>query len=259
MDISYTDIENYPLAEKEDDIQITPLLRPTLWDLRYTFSDQTSEHEYLKDTSILLRYKHIAKELKDKILNYTYGGKITGGMEVKNKVGENTRCHLHFRFMSTHPKETMVRPCKKLLNDRYDLSTTGNKVWYFKAQTEVDMNKFWRYPLKETLMPSLCSGYSLADLTEMAKIANANLQVAIQVNQKKMDNRNETDTLFSRVSEILVKENIREKCSICQRIIEFYVAENRPLNRQVITGYTLTHMVQQKLLKSSELAEDWFK
>jgi len=74
-----------------------------------------------------------------------------------------------------------------------------------------------------------------------------------------MDNRNETDTLFSRVSEILVKENIREKCSICQRIIEFYVAENRPLNRQVITGYTLTHMVQQKLLKSSELAEDWFK
>ncbi len=261
MDILDTDLEKQPLtleiSEKVDDIDITPLLRPQQWDLRFTFSDQTSEHEYLTQPGLLNRYKSIAKALKDKIVYYTYEGKITGGMEVKNKIGEHTRCHVHFRFLSTHKKDTMVKPFKALLKDRYDQDTVGNKVWYFKSLPEQDMNRFWRYPLKETLMPSLCSGYPLAELQEMAKIANATLQTAIQVNQKKMDNRDSSDTLFSRLIIILDKEKCSNKCQTVARIIRFYVDESRPLNKAVIVGYALTYLVKAGHLTPETLAESW--
>lgn len=257
MDPSDTDLENDLTPEKVDDIDITPLLRPQQWDLRFTFSEQTSEHEYLVEPNLLNRYKHIAKALKDKIINYTYEGKLTGGVEVKNKIGEHTRCHVHFRFLSIHKKDTMVKPFKSLLKDKYDQDTVGNKVWYFKSLPEQDVNKFWRYPLKETLMPSLCSGYPLAKLEEMAKIANAHLQTTIQVNQKKLDNRDSSDTLFSRLKIILGKEKCNKKIPTVTRIIKFYSEEDRPLNKTVIVGYALTYLVQAGHLDPSELAQEW--
>lgn len=205
---------------------------------------------------MLNRYKHIAKELKEKLTNYIYDGKLTGGMEVKNKMGENTRCHCHFRFLSETKKDTMVKPLKGVLK-KYDMDTTGNKHWYFKAIPEIDMAKFWRYPLKECLMPSLCEGYPLADLTIMAKIANAHLQTAIQINQKKSDNRDDSDTLFSKLCIQLKKDKIVEIHPAVTRTIQYYADDNRALNKATIVGYSYTYLVKEKHLAASTLASQW--
>lgn len=243
-------------SEQLEDQDMTPILRPQQYDLRFTFSDQTSEHEYLEDKGKLNRYKAIAKLVKDKILNYVSNGKLTGGIEVKNKIGEHTRCHCHFRFFSTTKKDTMIKPLKLILQN-YDMETKGNKYWYFKILPEQDVDKFWRYPLKETLTPSLCSGFTKDQLTMMAKIANATLQTAIQINQKKQDNRDESDSLFQRLQTILRKAEVKSLNVAITQIIQMYVDEDRPLNKTVIVGYAYTYLVKEKHMTAGALAESW--
>lgn len=242
--------------EEVDDVDITPVLRAQQYDLRFTFSDQTSEHEYLTDKCKLNYYKFTARQLKEKILTYAYAGKVTGGLEVKNKMGEHTRAHVHFRFLSNTKKDTMVKPFKRLI-EYHEFETSTNKYWYFKALPEQDIAKFWRYPLKETLMPSLCAGFKEDELKTMAQVANATLQTAIQINQKRQDNRDPTDTLFQRLCIYLRKLGKHELSAVVTAIIQFYTEENRPLNRTVIVGYAYTYLIKDKHLEASALAQTW--
>jgi len=248
------------IDEKPGEIQeYNSSLNPITYSLRITFSDQTEKHEYLEDRQKINRWKMISYAVKDKILTnqYAYLGKITGGLEYKNKVGEYTYAHLHMFFQSTQLKDTIMKPIKRLLDKTFDLETTGNKYWSFTVKSDPDLDKIMRYPLKQGLDPRLCSGYSESQLELMHKVAHDSYMVTIQVNQKKMDNRDTSDTLFSKLCEVLKKENITDRKKIVARTIEFYVELKKPVNKTVILGYALTYQVIAKIITPMSLADEW--
>jgi len=258
MDVLDTEITNELLSQQSDsDSPLDNTLNPLYWDLRITFSDQTEKHEYLDDKGKLKRWKYISVAVKEVLLNYAYLGKITGGLEVRNKLGENTRAHVHFRFHSTTLKDTMVKPLKRILRDTYDLETTGNKHFYFKSSQEINNDKFFRYPLKQSYQPSLSSGFAPSQLELMHKIAYDSYLITIQINQKKKDNKDPSDTLFERLCEKLKSENLKELKPTIVRTIQFYCDESRPLNRQTIVGYSQTYLVKEKHLSAEALADSW--
>lgn len=246
-----------PLNTSSEEDEYIHSLNCIYYHLRITFSDQTEKHEYIEDKEKLKRWKYISKQIKEVLLNYAQYGKITGGLETKNKIDEHTRGHVHFAFASTSRKDTIIKPVKRLLNDMYDMSTTGNKYFYFKAKPEPDVDRIFRYPLKQALVPSLCSGFTSSQLQILHQGAHDSYLTTIQVNQKKMDNRDTSDTLFLRLCDVLKKEKLKIYKEIVSRAIRFYCEEDRPLNRQVITGYALTYQVKEKIRSTDDLADEW--
>lgn len=246
-----------PLNTSSGEEEYLHSLNCIYYHLRITFSDQTEKHEYIEDKDKLKRWKFISIAVKEVLLNYAQYGKITGGLETKNKINEHTRGHVHFAFASTHRKDTIIKPVKRLLDKVYDMTTTGNKFFYFKAKPEPDIDRIFRYPLKQALVPSLCSGFTPNQLQIFHQSAHESYLTTIQVNQKKADNRDSSDTLFLRLCEVLKKDKLKDYEKIVSRAIRFYCDEDRPLNRQVITGYALTYQVKEKIRHEDDLAKEW--
>lgn len=136
--------------------------------------------------------------------------------------------------------------------------TGGNKDYYFKPWTVLcTAEGYWRYPLKDGLALSLCSGFIEERLKHMAGVAADSRVISVQVAQKKMDKKDDSDTLFKRLSLHLAKLDISILHPCITAIIQFYVSEDRPLNRQVITGYALTYLVKEKHISAADLAAEW--
>lgn len=247
-----------PSVGKDED-QYLEKLNSIYYHLRITFSDQTEKHEYLDNPNMLGRYKAIGIKIKEILLNYAQYGKITGGLETKNKVNEHTRAHLHFTFASSILKDTILKPIKRLLRETYDMETKGNKFFYFKPWIDPDINRAWRYCLKQSFVSSLCAGFPQDKLQVWHQAAHESYLVTIQVNQKKMDNRDTSDTLFERLCEVLKKDKLTNYQKIVSRAIRFYVDEKRPLNRTVITGYALTYQVMEGYKTEDSLSSEWCK
>ena len=100
----------------------------------------------------------------------------------------------------------MRRTIKRYLTDTYDQNTTGNVALMFKAKVVRDKMEFMRYPLKQGLNIHYCGGYKKEELELMYETAKDSYLKTVQVNQNKLDKLDKSDTLFSRVMELLKKD-----------------------------------------------------
>lgn len=234
---------------------------PIPYHLRFTFSDQDKDLKCLEDKQFISRCKTIHQRLIEKMKEnqYFHQHKYTSGFEVRNKQGENCKAHIHICFRSTAVKATIDRCVKRYLADTYDQCVVGNQAKMFKEWTQLrDIDSFWRYPLKQNYNPKVCGGHPREYLELQHQVAKESYAKTVQINQAKLDKKDTNDTLFQRVINKLQKttDNISRK-TIALEFINTYIEEDRPLNRQTITGYTLNACVKLGILTPEALLAEW--
>lgn len=234
-----------------------PAIKPVAYRFRFTFSDQTNEHDYIEDKSRTSKWLFIAKKIKSEIFEKYSGDKVTGGIEYLNKLGEYTNAHFHCHFYSVSTRDTIAKQLRRILEQIFDQDTKGIKRFYLTADVAREDAKFWRYPLKQGLNESLCSGFSKEKLEQMHTVAAESWQTVVQISQAKADKRDNSDTLFERALCEIKKKNLKTKKEITTEFISFYVVEKRPVNRQTITGYVLLYMLLENLISPDALASEW--
>lgn len=241
----------------DEDEEISSL--PIAYHFRFTFSDQDKDLACLEDKEFIKASKRLHKRIINKFTenNYIHQSKYTSGFEIRNKNGENCKAHMHLCFFSTRVKQSMVRTIKRFLHEE-DQDTTGNQCYYFKQWSLLDdINKFWRYPLKQTFSPALCSGFDQSYLEQQHGIATESYSVRIQVNQAKLDKKDNMDTLFSRAMSKMKKSQPKNAQQICEIFLDIYIEEDRPINKQTIQGYVLNAQVKLGLITKQNILTEW--
>lgn len=237
------------------------MLRPVAYKFRFTFTDQDKEHAYTEDKSRLSKWRRIAQRLKAETLEkYAHLGKITGGIEYCNKLGEYTYAHFHLHFYSVAPRDTIAKQYRRNLegnSESADQVTRGVKAFYLHAEPIRDDDKFFRYPLKQNLVTSLCSGYTAEQLQLMHEVANDSWKIGCEVSLSKADKRDSQDTLFDRARAVISKNKPKGRFMILKEFIIFYQAENKPINKTVILGYVLLYQLAEGLITVDQLCEEW--
>jgi len=250
-------LDNQDISENEYEGHVSPFSEIP-YKFRFTFSDQDNELKCLEDPQFISRCKMIWRCLINKFSDngYFHQDRFTSGFEVMSK-GEPSAAHVHIAFKSTHNKTSMNRTIKRFLTSEFDQDYLGNKSYSFVPELVVkDDEKFFRYPLKQGLDFYGCRGFTREKLVEMHKLAKDSYAISCQVYQQKKDNKDKDDTLFLRVLSKCKKQNDNTKRAIAKTFYNFYVEENKPVNRQVISGYVLNALIKLKLMTVDELLDE---
>lgn len=249
-------MDNIKIAIDDMSDTDTPLI-PIAYHFRFTFSDQDKDLKCLEDNQFIGRCRLIWRSLINKLSDNQYfeKDKFTSGFEVRNKAGDHCKAHIHIAFKSTHIKQSMNRTIKRLLTEEFDQLYLGNKCYSFKEQHVRNEEEFWRYPLKQGLNLQMCRGFQKDRLEQMHKVASESYQKVCQVHQSKMDNKDNSDTLFQRVLSICKKNNDNSKRAIAKTFYSYYLEENKPINRQVIEGYVLNASIKLNLMTLDQLLD----
>lgn len=223
-------------------------------DMRFTFSDQDKDLQCLNDKQFMNKARTIYKRYIDYIVGngYVYRNKYTSGFEVLNKLGENCKCHFHLRFTTKSVVQSIRRRTKEFLA-KYEQNTNGNNAMMFKAIINPrNEEEYWRYPIKQILNKKFCGGFTDIELEHMHKVAKDSYEKIIQVNQKKMDKKDNLDTLFERLKNNLEKTMLVKKVPLLIAATKFYVDEQRPVNKQTIEGYVDNYMLLKEYITYEE-------
>jgi hypothetical protein len=219
----------------------------TYIDMRFTFSNQDKELECLRDSTFMSDCRNkwaktIAYICKSGYMQY---GKYTSGLETLNRLGESCKCHFHLRFTTTHQVQNVRRRVKEFITGQLKQDTTGNHCMMFKSVIVQDEFLYFAYPIKQNYLKRYCGGFKDTELELMHKTANANYQKTIECNQAKANSRDKTDTLFERLVIYLDKLNYVNRKTHLINATKFYVEEDRPVNKQIISGYVDTYMLKR--------------
>lgn len=230
-----------------------PVFTPVAYTFRFTFSHQDKELKCLEDRNFMNRCKTIHTRLICHIreLDYFYNNKYTSSLEVMNKFGKSCSAHIHIHFYSDKSKESMARTIKRFLQDKYEEETTGNHAMSFKLWTKLRQGDdyFFRYPLKQNLNINKCDGFTKEELIQMHEIAKGEFQTVVEFNQKKIDKMDASDTIFEKVLQILKKsDNPKNARYVAKEFIQYYIENDKPINRTVIDGYVLNALVKLGVL-----------
>lgn len=211
------------------------------------FEDEGQYHPDTTGRHVFTAIKRMLDELTDRL----HPELSVGGYEVKGKTGDYVKPHLHIHFTSYQCKDTIIKSVKRYFKDNHDIKLIGNKMYYMKPVPFVDnQEKFMRYPIKqytkkEELKNSVVRGFSEERLEEMRQAAHAVWLTGCEVQNARIDRKDDKDTLWDRLEAKLAKSETK---NYMEQIIQFYMDENRPINNTTITGY-----YNLWLLKSNEI------
>lgn len=218
-------------------------------DLRYTFRcDKTSDA-----SSNLLFMKEIKKVLLPYIIDNTY----TGSIENKNKLGEDTKTHIHFRFTTETPIVTIRRQfVRRMINEYNDFRKLSKNIYYIKAIPEVDEDKFWRYPFKQINTKMDLNRYAIYSMSEEEadkhrEVAYSTWKLGQEINHAKIANKEPT-TFIERAFHYVQVSGADKYSSIYKSLIQFYVEQDKPLDANRIKGYTYNYMLKENILTIDE-------
>lgn len=212
---------------------------------RFTFTEQDKTFNYEEN---MPRWKSISQHLVEKLLQTYTISKMTGGIETLNRAGDKTWCHLHLHFMATEARDTIARLIKRYLSDTYSQQVVGVKYFCLKPDVARHEDEFFRYCLKQTFNKKLCYGLDDDTLQIYHQAAQSSYLKCQEINQKKIDKSDNSDTMFQRLKNILTKTGYTTKNALLIEATKFYVSEDKPLNRITIQGYVDTYMLQEKLI-----------
>lgn len=230
---------------------------------RYTFEGQDENHTW--DESDKRDHQYTTNWFVEKLTEYSVGKKMTTGIEYLDKTGQPTWAHVHIHFISKSKKDTIVKQLKRKWKDDYDEDLKGNKRYCLSIETYVNEEKFWRYPLKQSLLLSWTDpykkiherqfGFSEEELNLMYEKAHDCYLISQEVNLAKNDKKEENDSLYDRLLEYYQKNPKKEEVEILALIFEFYQEEKRSININTCKGYVNNIMLDVKLLTPLELAK----
>lgn len=255
--IQTTDLK---VEDSESEGSVSPL-SPIGYFFRFTFSDQDKELTCLENKQFLHGCKLLHRALLNKFLDlgYFYGQQYTSGFEIRSSKsgGEHCNAHIHISFFSDKLKNSMLKFLRRFMEE-WDQDFVGNKCYSFKEQHIRDIDKFWRYPIKQSLDLSLCRGFSDEYLKVQHRVGNESWHVSCQVNSQKNDKKDNSDSLFLRFfSKYKKSTNDHSKRAIHNSFIAQYREENRPINRTVIMGYVALASLELGTITSDQLYDEW--
>lgn len=242
-----------------EELALNSSVRPTCWyKLRITLDDTI--YDPAMPGGKFRHFISTAREFKNVIDKYTLG-KVVGGIEVHNKLGEYTFPHVHFHFTSHTKKDTIIKQLKRTYLSMYEEALVGNKMYSCKIEVDVNYERFFRYSLKqyEAIEPiiehKLCSGFSTSELESFRKVAYAQHQLGQEVHQTKADKREIATTKFARACLKLDKLENPSKLDIALGIQEIYLKDESPINNNTIAGYTLAYCLKRGIISKEENAQ----
>ncbi len=219
------------------------------YDLRYTFDPSGNN---TNETRL-----YFLKEIKKVLEPYIIGNTYTGAVENKNKLGESTKHHIHFRFTSETPVVTVRRQfVRRMIQEYNDFRKLNKNVYYLKAIPEVDEKKFWRYPFKQIQLKTDLNSYCVYSMSEdeaneHREVAYSTWKLGQEINHAKIANK-EPITFIERAFHFVQVSGADSHSTICKKLIEFYVEQDKPLDANRIKGYSYNYMVKNNIITIDE-------
>lgn len=252
-------MENVILEIRENEETLgktdSTIIPPSWLNLRLTLdteiSDQSSNYSHF--------YKKSVMYLLEVVEPYVFQHRITCGLEFKNELGEFTYPHCHIAFQTLGDKGNIRRQLQRWYKKTFQEPLVGNKMYALSFCTNIDEERFFRYPLKQydQLCPKIHKAnpsFSLIELERMRAIANASWKIGREVANKKKANREPNDTLFARITHSLDKLKELDRQVVTLAILEFYIKENRAINNTTIVGYSRLYLLKKGLIDKSDYA-----
>jgi hypothetical protein len=199
-------------------------------------------------------YKGITEDWFNWLKTTKYiNSKATAGFEVKDKKGEYCRPHFHIHFDSTARKETIQKAMKRRYKDLYDEVLAGNDMYCVKQEPYPDNEvKFYGYAMKQGSY--LTFGIDDDKVKEYAAASSAVYKTTCQINQKKVEAKDQADTLYDRLAIYLGKNG-----SSLKNVVQFYLDNNKPINPTTMQGYYWLYQLKSKEITIDEFVRNRFK
>lgn len=209
---------------------------PVYYKYRYTFSKEEQEVE-----KQIAKLKHIMKYIRD---NYLLGDKMTAGIEHYTKGMLPTKAHCHIHFISRFPSDTI----RKGIMRRFDLI---GRCQSCKAEVIVDIDKFWRYPLKqqmnETKVVAICLGMTAEEQDIQTSVAYECWKCAAQVTICKLEKKAEKSTR-DRLFVFLDTLELDNEYDIVKASYKYFVQHEEIFNPTTVNNYIYIYLLEKEIV-----------
>lgn len=177
------------------------------------------------------------------------------GYELLNKLLEPTKPHYHYHFFSKK-KELQKATIQKELNR---LGVMGKDAYCLQDPSQVDQERFFRYPMKEKLLDCRLP-FPTERIKELEAIAIDERKRAAEFHKAKKKANKKRASLFERLVPYLDEYTQFYKwCPIyiMEHIVMFYCEEDRPLNARTINGYVDLYLLKRGVISPRDYAEQY--
>lgn len=221
---------------------------------RYTFADDAQGDLHCQK----LQTKRIVGILSKFMLETKY----TAGIEWFKSGMIDVKQHVHVHFKSRTKKDTIVKALKRADKDDDVKLFHTNRCYALGREVDVHIDKFWRYPYKQqagdTRKTMMFRGFTKEDCLAWRDVAYACWITASEIANKKIEKKEDTDQLSSRLYAFLDTKDTSTDIKIKIEIQKFYIeVEDRPFNRTTALGYFYNYKILRKKMTHEELAGTW--
>lgn len=249
-------IQDWPEPEVPSAFQNVQVSQADIYyKFRYTFNDEDSDLE-----SQCAVTRMIIRELKRFMLD----GKFIAGIEYFKTGMTEARPHVHIHFVSRTKKDTIRKWLKRHdEKEAYaDRLFKGNRCYSMGVEVNVNLEKFWRYPLKQqkndTHKAVLSNGFDKVQLMELVNSAYAVWITSCEVQNKKTEKKENNDLFADRLFNYLDGLGTTSEIGIKIGIQKFYIVEeNKPFNKTTAQGYLINYKIKKGILDHHNLANMW--
>lgn len=202
---------------------------------RYTFASETTKSDQITKAN------QIVAELR----KYMVEDKYTMGIEYYTKGMAATKPHMHVHFLSKTARATI----REQLRTKFDI--IGRNVQSIKPEVLVDVEKFWRYPLKqqkgESKQYSRTIGFTDEEIKHMIDVAYSCWKQAAEVaiaKQIKKEERSGKERLFAYL-DTKTLSTLRE-CRI--ESYKYYAGYEESFSANTIIGYATVYALTKGII-----------
>ncbi len=231
-----------------------------LYKLRYTFTDDLQIKEDTpaeEQDNIYKSQKQMLYDIYQLLKEYLHKDKLTSGIEYRGKTGQFVNNHIHFHFESNSKRDTIAKQfVRKMMEDMNDFRKKSS-AYYLKAQSEVDYDKHYMYPLKEydwknTKKYNFCKGIPLEEL-EILNIKAHSLRLkSYEVNEHKQTKREDV-TFCEKFCTYLDKNTTASTYEgIYIELTEFYKQQDKPPDHKQLSGNTYLYMLKKEIISNQD-------
>lgn len=233
-----------------------------LYKLRYTFTDELQ----IKDDTpaeekdkIYKSQKQMLYDIYQLLKEYIHNDKFTSGIEYRGKTGQFVNNHIHFHFESNGKRDSIAKQfVRKMILDMNDFRKKSS-AYYLKAQSEIDYEKHYKYPLKEndwkiTKKYNFCKGFTQEELEILNIKAHSQRLIQYEVNEHKQTKKEDVGFVEKFISYLdNVKNQPKTHEDVFVALTEFYVDhQEKPPDYKQIKNYSYMYLMKKRIISFTE-------
>ncbi len=232
-----------------------------LYKLRYTFTDELQIKEDTpaeEKDKIYKSQKQMLYDIYQLLKEYLHKDKLTSGIEYRGKTGQFVNNHIHFHFESNSKRDTIAKQfVRKMMEDMNDFRKKSS-AYYLKAQSEVNYDKHYMYPLKEndwkiTKKYNFCKGIPLEELEILNIKAHSQRLISYEVNEHKQTKKEDLGFVEKFVAYLDKNISPTNHEDTFVALTDFYVdVQDKPPDYKQLYNYSYMYLLKKKIISSRE-------